>query len=230
MLRTFKTSVLTLAFIGYGGVAYLAAVHGAAIPAPAASDQSPAAKAIAAYNSGIKDLDDAKKMETNAVLLQVQGAARVRADEQINNAYKHALDDFKEAVTQDPSLYKAYNGLGFSYRKTGNYASALENYDRALKMQPDFVDALEYRAEAYLGLNRLEDAKQAYLSLLGKDRATADALMKAMTEWVAKHQADAAGVDPATVTSFQSWIKERAELAHETKMMALNPDRSDWKH
>ena len=37
MLRTFKTSVLTLAFIGYGGVAYLAAVHGAAVPAPDAT-------------------------------------------------------------------------------------------------------------------------------------------------------------------------------------------------
>ena len=53
--------------------------------------------------------------------------------------------------------------MGFAYRKTGDYAKALEMYDKALALQPGFPDAIEYRGEAYLALNRIDDAKQAYL-------------------------------------------------------------------
>ena len=60
---------------------------------------------------------------------------------------------------------QAYNGMGYSYRKLGDYTKALENYDRALQLAPKFPDAIEYRGEAYLALNRLDDAKQAYLTL-----------------------------------------------------------------
>ena len=30
----------------------------------------------------------------------------------------------------DPKNFKAFNGLGYAYRKTGDYAKALENYER----------------------------------------------------------------------------------------------------
>src|SRR5437868_1650054 len=81
---------------------------------------------------------------------------------------------------------------------------SLVNYEKALKINPGFADAIEYRGEAYLGLNRIEDAKQAYLTLFAKDRAQADSLMKAMNTWVSKHQAEPAGVDPAVVTGLDS--------------------------
>jgi tetratricopeptide (TPR) repeat protein len=45
----------------------------------------------------------------------------------------------------NPNLPQAYNGLGYAYRKLGDYAKALENYDRALQLSPRFVDAIEYR-------------------------------------------------------------------------------------
>ena len=72
---------------------------------------------------------------------------------------------------------------------------------------------MEYRGEAYLGLNRVDDAKQAYLELFASDRKQADILMKAMSDWVAKRRVDAAGADPASVSALESWIKERSALA-----------------
>ena len=65
--------------------------------------------------------------------------------------------------------------MGFAYRKTGDYAKALEMYDQAIKMAPGFFpEAVEYRAEAYLALNRIDDARQSYLDLFAADRKQAD--------------------------------------------------------
>ena len=110
-------------------------------------------------------------------------------------------------------MYQAYNGMGFSYRKTGDYVKALEMYDRALALKPGFPDAIEYRGEAYLGLNRVEDAKNAYLEVLAADRKQADTLMAAMQKWIEQKKANPAGVDPAVVGGLETWVQGRAELA-----------------
>ena len=39
--------------------------------------------------------------------------------------------------------------------------SAKPLYDEALRLSPAYNEAIEYRGEAYLGLNRIEDAKAA---------------------------------------------------------------------
>ena len=119
-------------------------------------------------------------------------------------------------------MYQAYNGMGFSYRKTGDYTKALEMYDRALQLKPGFPDAIEYRGEAYLGLNRIDDAKQAYLEILAADRKQADTLMAAMQTWIEQKKAAPAGVDPAAVSGLETWVKERAELAKDTVAMGLS--------
>jgi tetratricopeptide (TPR) repeat protein len=102
-------------------------------------------------------------------------------------------------------------------------------YDKALALAPGFPDALEYRGEAYLALSRIDDAKAAYLELFAKDRDQAAQLMKAMTDWVAKRQADPAGADPAAVTAFDTWIKERAKVAALTVNMSLASNHSIWR-
>ena len=100
--------------------------------------------------------------------------------------------------------------MGFSYRKTGDYAKALEMYDKALTLKPGFPDAIEYRGEAYLGLNRVDDAKQAYLELLAADRKQADTLMAAMQKWIADSKTNPAGVDPAVVSGLETWLRSAA--------------------
>ena len=106
---------------------------------------------------------------------------------------------------------------------------AKDEYGKALSLAPGFPDALEYRGEAYLALNRIDDAKAAYLELFAKDREQAGQLMKAMTDWVATRQTDPAGVDPGTVAAFDTWIKERAKVAALTSNMSLASNHSAWR-
>ena len=94
--------------------------------------------------------------------------------------------------------------MGYAYRKTGDYAKALEMYDRAISMAPGFYpEAVEYRGEAYLSLNRVDDARKAYLDLFAADRKQADALMAAMKTWVTARRANPAGVDAASIDALE---------------------------
>ena len=124
---------------------------------------------------------------------------------------------------------QAYNGMGFSYRKLGDYAKALENYDRALQLAPNFPDAIEYRGEAYLALNRLDDAKQSYLTLFAMDRKQADSLMAAMKDYVAKKKADPAGVDAAALSAFETLDHRARRRRRGDKLMAFNAHHGSWR-
>jgi tetratricopeptide (TPR) repeat protein len=179
-------------------------------------EMTPEEMARDAYNSGIRHKD-------NGIRIEARNPQKARGE------YEKALKDFQRATQLVPNLFQAYNGMGFAYRKTGDYEKALEMYGTALQMAPGFPDAIEYRGEAYLALNRIDDAKQAYLELFASDRKQADILMKAMGDWVTERKAEPAGVDPATLTAFESWIKERAALAGQTVSMGLTPVHSAWQ-
>jgi tetratricopeptide (TPR) repeat protein len=182
--------------------------------------------AAQAYNSGISHKNKGLKLEADAEKAtkdkeKILGKAK--------DEYGKALKDFKKALDLKPDAFQAFNGMGFALRKTGEPVKALEMYDKALTLAPGFPDALEYRGEAYLALNRIDDAKAAYLELFAKDRDQAAQLMKAMTDWVAKRQADPAGVDPAAVAAFDTWIKDRAKVAALTVNMSLASNHSAWR-
>jgi tetratricopeptide (TPR) repeat protein len=231
MSRVF-TSVLVLA----GAVAVQQAavgavpVNGGSMPSMASTSSaaapSPAEMARDAYNSGIDHKNKGLKYEADAEKQQPKDRDKTLA--KAKDEYGKALKDFKHAIDLVPEAYQAYNGMGFALRKTGDAAKALEMYDKALSLSPGFPDALEYRGEAYIALNRMDDAKQTYLTLFGKDRAQADQLLKVMSDWVAKRKADPAGVDAATVTGMEDWIKERAKLSSLTANMSLRSNQSIW--
>jgi tetratricopeptide (TPR) repeat protein len=69
------------------------------------------------------------------------------------------IEHMTRAVQQRPWHDDAYNLMGFAYRKLGDYDQALQAYDRALGLNPHHRGALEYLGEAYLELDRPEDAK-----------------------------------------------------------------------
>jgi tetratricopeptide (TPR) repeat protein len=233
MLRIVKAAVTVAAVVGVCQVGAWA--NGVSMPsAPAGPSATPSRPltpeemAVDAYNSGIGHRDRALKAETQA-LKEKKDSDRAKNEKKSKEEFDKALQDFKRAAELNPKLPQAYNGMGYSYRKLGDYSKALENYDRALDLNPKFPDALEYRGEAYLGLNRLEDARQAYMTLFAMDRKQADALMQAMNGYLEKKKADPSGVDPAALSAFESWIKERAGVADQTKQMALNAPHVAWR-
>jgi tetratricopeptide (TPR) repeat protein len=202
-------------------------VGGGASSVSSGAQPTPEDVARDTYNNGIDHRDKAKKLEAQAATQPAKD--RDSTMKKAQDEYTKALKDFQKAVQLVPGFYQAYNGMGYAYRKTGDYAKALENYDQALKLAPGFPDAMEYRGEAYLGLNRVEDAKQSYLALFATDRKQADQLLSAMSEWVAKHQTNASGVDPSVVSAVDGWVKERAKIASTTVAMSLAGTRSIWK-
>ena len=125
-----------------------------------------------------------------------------------------AIKRYKEALRQYDEFPDAYNEMGYAYRKLGKYDRALEAYDRALDLEPTHARAIEYRAEAYLQLGRLNDAQNAYMELFRIDQPLASQLMERMQRWV-KDAASGAGegVSPDALESFRSWMQERAALA-----------------
>ena len=48
-------------------------------------------------------------------------------------------------MRKDRKFHQAYNEIGFANRMLGNYDDALKAYDKALKLEPDFPHAIEYR-------------------------------------------------------------------------------------
>jgi tetratricopeptide (TPR) repeat protein len=121
-------------------------------------------------------------------------------------------------------MFQAHGGLGYVHRKLGDHAAALEAYDRALELEPNYTPAIEYRAEAYLGLNRLEEAKSAYMTLFNADRARADELAAAMRAWLEKRRQDAAGLGPETIEDFATWLSQREEIAQRTRALLQAED------
>ena len=203
-----------------------------ASPSPSSSMSAPAAmtpeqQAVQLYNSGIDHKNKGLKLEADAEKQSAKDQPKTLA--KAKDEYGKALKDFEKTLKLMPTAHQAYNGMAFSLRKTGDAAKALEMYDKALQLAPGFPDAIEYRGEAYLALNRIDDAKKAYLDLFAKDRKQADDLMKAMTAWVAKHQTQPAGVEPGVVSDLDGWIKERAKLATLTADMGLHSNRSVWR-
>jgi tetratricopeptide (TPR) repeat protein len=73
--------------------------------------------------------------------------------------WQDVLDHMSAALEARPWLDNAHNLMGFAYRKLGDYPAALEAYDKALALNPYNRGALEYLGEAYLELDRPDDAK-----------------------------------------------------------------------
>ena len=182
---------------------------------PSAPKKSPEQQAVDHYNAGLKLRDKALAFQKEAA--QAGGAEdRAKMEKKAQQAFEKAIVQFRAATEKYPKYYQAYNDLGFALRKTGDYTGALEAYDQALSLSPAFAPAIEYRGEAYLGLDRLEDAKQAYMSLFPTDRGEADELFKAMKGWVEKRRVEPGTVTPEAVQEFSRWMGQREELAGQT--------------
>lgn len=191
-------------------------------PAPA-TPKTPEQFAVEHYNAGISRRNRAWKLEEK--LLAAPDAKKAKLGEKVKKQYLSAIQDFRNAIGKSPRMHQAYSGLGYALRKTGQYEGSLEAYDQALHLEPAYTEAIEYRAEAYLGLNRIEDAKKAYMELFRMDRENADTLLAAMKEWIAKREAKPEGLPTDSVKNFAGWVAGRDELARQTASLSMQQKR-----
>jgi hypothetical protein len=87
---------------------------------------------------------------------------------------------------------------------------------------------LEYRGEAFLGLNRIADAQQAYLDLFAGNRALADKLLTAMRGWL-DTQRTSATADANAISELDKWVQERSAIAGQTASLTREGTAASWK-
>ena len=184
---------------------------------------TPEQQATVDYNEGLEHRDRAWELEEEAAAAMGEKAEKKMA--KARKSYEKAIRSFRAAVRQKPDFHEAWSSLGYALRKTGDYEGSLAAYDRALTLDASYVEAIEYRGEAYLGLNRIEDAKDAYMQLFRMDRERAAELMTAMKSWLNERREDAGGVSTETIEGFATWVEERSELVAQLGVIA-SVDRS----
>jgi tetratricopeptide (TPR) repeat protein len=187
---------------------------------------TPEQEAVEYFNDGVAYRDKADKYEKESVA-ENDAAKKAKLLDKSKSQHENSIKKYLKAVSKDPKLFQAWGSLGYAYRKTGNYPSALEAYDKALALEKSYTPAIEYRAEAYLGLNKLDEVKSAYMTLFNADRKRADELAAAMQKWLETRKADPAGVDPSAVDEFGKWVAERRQLASQTSSIA-DPKATRW--
>jgi tetratricopeptide (TPR) repeat protein len=191
--------------------------------------RSPEDQARDQYNGGVRLVEKADELMSRMAAAdaahQADDRKQQKALSKSNQAYASALKKFTRATEINPSMYQAWNYVGYTNRRLGNFEAALAAYDRALRLKPDYAEAIEYRGHAYLGLNRLSEAKEAYLSLYSANRKLAAQLLAGMQDWVGAHRANTGGLD---VDSFASWVNERSSIAGKTASLTREGASAAW--
>ncbi len=181
----------------------------------AAPTQTPEEAGKTAYNIGLKHRDKAWGYEDKAKI--ASGDERDKLLGKARKQHEKSIPLFETAIEKIPNFHQAHSSLGYALRKTGDFEASLEAYNRALELVPSYGEAIEYRAEAYLGLGRLSEVKEAYMQLFNQERALANQLMEAMQTWVKEQRAAPDGkVSNEAVDAFAAWLEERGEIAAQT--------------
>ena len=188
---------------------------------------SPQEQAEVFYNDGVTLVEKADALSADAAH-QDDPKKQQKLEGKTKNAYTGALKKFIRATGLNPSMHEAWNYVGYTNRKLGNYQAALDAYDRALKLKPGYAEAIEYRGHAYLGLNRLSEAKEAYLTLFSSNRKLAAQLLTGMQAWVGEHRGNTAGVDGASLEAFAAWVNERSAIAAQTASLTREGASARW--
>jgi tetratricopeptide (TPR) repeat protein len=198
------------------------------MPSVSAREQSPQEQAKSLYNDGIHEVKKADSYQADATA----ATDPKKKDKALGKAHDHystALTKFMQAAKLDSNMHEAFNYIGYTNRKLGNYDIALSAYERALALHPGYPEALEYRGEAFLALDRIADAQQAYLDLFAANRGLADRLLAAMKSWIDTQRTAASGSDQTAVDALDKWVQERAQIASQTAALTRQGAASSWR-
>lgn len=190
-------------------------------------EMTPEERAKSAYKDGVRSVKQADK-SAQAAAEAGSEKKKIKAAERAQKQYAKAREYFAAAAQLKPQMYEAWNYVGYTSRKLGEYDQALAAYGEALRLNPAYSEAIEYRGEAYLGLNRIEDAKGAYMSLFRDARPLADRLMAAMRQWLDERKVNPASAAAVDLEAFSQWLDERANIARQTASLAVGGVQAAW--
>jgi tetratricopeptide (TPR) repeat protein len=75
------------------------------------------------------------------------------------SSWTKAIADIRSYLKANPKSADGWNLLGYSYRNHGDLKLADSAYDRALKLNPNHVDALSYQGVLYVKLGEAAEAR-----------------------------------------------------------------------
>jgi tetratricopeptide (TPR) repeat protein len=183
-------------------------------PSAPAADK-PDAAARKAYAAGVKSLSKAHESE-EAAAKATNPDKKAKELEKVNDAYGKALDQFTEALSNKGDMVDAWNGAAYVHFRLGAFNESIDDYNHTLALKPELFDAIEHRGEAYMAVDRLEDAQAAYMDLFNHNRPLADQLMLSMQKWLDSHRVAAGGMRASDIDSFGKWLLERDGIAKQT--------------
>lgn len=120
-----------------------------------------AEKRIAELEGEIKRLRAERQTTSPAVDTLLQ-----QLNTRSGDAQEQTLHRLTETLVKDPTNVKALFELGNAYERQGMYEQAIQEYRQALKIAPDFVDAIEHLAFLLEKLNRDHEASPLWERIL----------------------------------------------------------------
>jgi tetratricopeptide (TPR) repeat protein len=175
----------------------------------------PDAAAKKAFNAGVKSLNKAREFEEVAAKAPTADKKNAALDK-VSDAYGKALDQFTEALSNKGDMFEAWDDVGYIHLRLGAFNESIDDYNHTLALKPELLEAIEHRAEAYMAVDRLEDAQASYMDLFNHNRPLADQLMVSMQKWLEDHRAAANGMRAADIDAFGKWLQERDGIAKQT--------------
>lgn len=153
---------------------------GSTAPASETGGLSPRQQADLWYRDAYKDVEKGS-----------QDLADGKA-ESAQKKFRRALERSRRATELDSTHYQAWNLVGFTSRKLGDYPAAFAAYTVAIRLKPDYAQAREYYGEGLLETGDLAGARVqlAALEKIGDEAQTAE-LRDAIAKYQAAHAAPA---------------------------------------
>ncbi|MBZ5638468.1 MAG: tetratricopeptide repeat protein [Acidobacteriia bacterium] len=108
----------------------------------------------------------AKRWAIPAVVLVAVTAALGGTTVMRNRDYRSKLAIYQDTVNKRPRNFRAWVGLGSALFEEGKTSEAIEDYERALRLNPGFADAHNNLGNALLRLRRTEEAIEHYRKAL----------------------------------------------------------------
>lgn len=110
--------------------------------------------------------NDSNSSESNSTSYEYNSyGMRMAASYIEEENFLKAIAQLQKEVSRKPDNADAWNLLGFSLRKQGEYGAAETAYEKALSIDPKHTGAMEYMGELYLTLNMPEKSKSLLADL-----------------------------------------------------------------